>query len=190
MAGLQEMNSFLTKFVNLWRAGKVATLQLSTSAGEAQVQLQVGLGHAPPPQDQPTRLRRAAGPARLRRRQRREEAHKAAEEAVSNEQDDVVATEAAVEAAVCDTTEDEEDTNARAGAEQALNKTTTCEDATFRPIAETAIAKVNDDLPSTAAPHDVNDVFCPDRDYLTMGDFERLLAEHSVEFSRNLKNMF
>ena len=54
MAGLRELNSFLGKFVSLWQEGHTASLQLSTTGGEAHLNLQVGLGRAPQLQHQGT----------------------------------------------------------------------------------------------------------------------------------------
>ena len=79
MASLPEINSFISKFVNLWKSGCKASLHLEASAGEAQINLQVGLGQFPPLPHIP--VHRVPGPARQRRHQRRAEARKAADEA-------------------------------------------------------------------------------------------------------------
>jgi hypothetical protein len=77
MAGLQQLNSFITKFVNLWQSGFDASLEVKAHAGEARISLQVGLGQAPPSsQNKPPKQ---PGPSRLRRREKREEARKSAE---------------------------------------------------------------------------------------------------------------
>ena len=76
MAGLMEFNSFVSKFVNLWQNGLEANLHVNSEAGEAFINLQVGLGQVLPFQH------RQPGPSRLRCRQRRAESRsRAAEEA-------------------------------------------------------------------------------------------------------------
>jgi hypothetical protein len=80
MAGLRELNSFIGKFVSLWQAGHEANLHLNSIAGQAHVNLQVGLGKVQPL----PHLRRVPGPARVRRRERRTEARHAAGEATSD----------------------------------------------------------------------------------------------------------
>ena len=77
MAGLQQLNSFITKFVDLWQSGFDASLEVKAHAGEARISLQVGLGQAPPSsQNKPPKQ---PGPSRLRRREKRAEARKSAE---------------------------------------------------------------------------------------------------------------
>jgi hypothetical protein len=77
MAGLKELNSFLGKFVNLWQSGMEATLRIDSKAGQATINLEVGLGQAPQPEQHPICK---YGPSRLRRRERRADARKLAEE--------------------------------------------------------------------------------------------------------------
>jgi hypothetical protein len=48
MAGIQQLNSFIAKFVNLWQSGFDASLEVKAHAGEARILLQVGLGQYPP----------------------------------------------------------------------------------------------------------------------------------------------
>ena len=75
MAGLEQFQSFIGKFVSLWNQGLDAKLNVESSGGEAWIQLQVGLGEAKVPeqdQDQEGNVH-LAGPARQRRRQRRAE---------------------------------------------------------------------------------------------------------------------
>ena len=48
MAGASELDSFVRKFVNLWKAGSHAKLHVETLDGDAFVNLQVGLGQALP----------------------------------------------------------------------------------------------------------------------------------------------
>ena len=43
MASLVQINSFIGKFVNLWQNGYEANLNFKTSAGKADISLQVGL---------------------------------------------------------------------------------------------------------------------------------------------------
>ena len=77
MAGLKELNSFLGKFVNLWQNGMEASLRIDSKAGKATINLEVGLGQAPQPEQHPICK---YGPSRLRRRERRADARKLAEE--------------------------------------------------------------------------------------------------------------
>ena len=46
MAGPRELDQFVRKFVTLWQSGHHAKLFVETEAGDAFVQLQVGLGMA------------------------------------------------------------------------------------------------------------------------------------------------
>ena len=95
---LLMLQSFVNKFINLWKSWFEAKLNLETQAGQVCVSIQLGLGtlHQPPYCRQP-------GPSRLRRRARRAEAHaaqsadQAADLPVAVE---VANTDAAVEAAV------------------------------------------------------------------------------------------
>ena len=82
MAGLLQLNSFVSKFLNLWQSGCDASLHVETHAGKAKIHLQVGLGQAPPPPSAPPPHHgRVPGPSRKRRTQRRALARKEAEEA-------------------------------------------------------------------------------------------------------------
>ena len=67
----------MNKFVNLWRSGIQANLLVEAQAGQAFVNLRVGLGSL---QNAPRKQfsHRHPGPSRLRRRQRRAEARQAA----------------------------------------------------------------------------------------------------------------
>ena len=62
MAGLQ-INSFIGKFVNLWQNGYEASLNFKTSAGKADIILQVGLGEAPPLPHPQVPLHHVPGPS-------------------------------------------------------------------------------------------------------------------------------
>ena len=97
MAGLTQFQSFVGKFVSLWEQGLDARLNVNCSAGQAWVQLHVGLGDAHGPQQQePQGHVRVPGPARLRRRQRRaEERRKETEKATEASIEKVVVDEAA-----------------------------------------------------------------------------------------------
>merc|ERR1711892_1221826 len=68
-AGIFEIDSFVHKFVNLWQAGRNASLKLDSLAGQASVTLHLDLGQAVPPQHVQN--------ARERRRQRRADARQA-----------------------------------------------------------------------------------------------------------------
>ena len=83
MHNLREYDSFVRKFVNLWRSGTYARLCVETEAGNAFVSLHVGLGQACPPQGQEVAGHRGGGPARQRRREKRAAAR---EEAAKAEQ--------------------------------------------------------------------------------------------------------
>ena len=83
MAGIQEFNSFVNTFRNLWKAGHSASLKVATCAGEAWVELHVGLGVPHPVQGEDQHH----GNARNRRREKRAAA-RAAESATSDGQVD------------------------------------------------------------------------------------------------------
>ena len=76
MAGICELNSFVYKFGNLWKAGHTATLKMEARAGEAQVEMYVGLGVPHPVQGQ----QQHHGNARQRRREKRAAARAAESE--------------------------------------------------------------------------------------------------------------
>ena len=68
-----EVDTFVRKFHQLWKAGLTAHLDLDTHAGNAWVGLRVQLGHVPGPLHQqvhPHQVRKVS-PSRLRRRERR-----------------------------------------------------------------------------------------------------------------------
>ena len=80
-AGLGQLDSFLGKFVTLWRAGLDASLQVHAQGGAAGGFLHVGLGEAPPPHHhQPPRHHCVPGPSHIRRRKRRALARRVVEE--------------------------------------------------------------------------------------------------------------
>ena len=81
MAGLPELNSFVGKFLKLWQSGCDASLHLKTRDGKATINLQLGLGQAPPPPFSKPPPRHVPGPSRQRRTQRRALAREQAEQA-------------------------------------------------------------------------------------------------------------
>ena len=120
MAGAVELASFVRKFVNLWQSGRHARLFVEAEAGNAFVNLQVGLGQALPGGG--TGHRGGGQPSKQRRRARRAEARlataaarateevaaaKAADEVAQSEAaEEVAATKAAEEAAAVKTAEE------------------------------------------------------------------------------------
>ena len=86
MADLKEFQSFVSKFVNLWKEVKDAKFQVCYNAGKAMIKLEFELGDV---LLLPVN-RRVPGPARLRRRERRQEARRkhSAEEAVGRTEKD------------------------------------------------------------------------------------------------------
>ena len=87
-----ELDNFIQKFHQLWKAGHIAHLDVDTCAGKAWVGLRVQLGHAPGPPHHQLRPppfshvhRRKDTPSRQRRRARRTAARKVniAEEAAN-----------------------------------------------------------------------------------------------------------
>ena len=88
-----ELNSFLLKFRQLWRAGYDAHLDVKSHAGQAWIGLHVRLGHAQGPlyQDHVRNVNKARnGPSLQRRRKKRADARKQAEEAFKKETTDGV----------------------------------------------------------------------------------------------------
>ena len=77
---VNEIESFIKKFYQLWSAGVSAHLDLDTHAGEAWVGLRVKLGHAPPGHHHhllhPQPFQKHVSPSRQRRRARREAARR------------------------------------------------------------------------------------------------------------------
>ena len=67
-----ELDSFVQKFHQLWRAGLNAHLDLDTHAGNAWVGLRVELGHVPGPiHHHPFNKKSQESPSCQRRRERR-----------------------------------------------------------------------------------------------------------------------
>ena len=123
MAGPQEFDSFLRKFVNLWQSDFHAKLYVETEAGNAFVNLQLALGQAQPAHGGG---HQAVGGSRQRRRERR------AEERQAN----AVAEEAAAE-------KDAEDASVAKAAEEAANARA-AEEADDARAAEEAAATAKD----------------------------------------------
>ena len=72
MAGQEQLNLLIDKFIDLWREGQNANLKLETSGGEAHVTLDVGLGqvgHAPVVLGPPQHYSGVEGAALFRRHQ-------------------------------------------------------------------------------------------------------------------------
>ena len=87
MASHFELESFVRKFVNLWKSGCDAKLNIESEGGRAFVNLRVGLGDGHPGHHDRVERHRGGGPAKQRRRERREsERRVAAEKAVENPQ--------------------------------------------------------------------------------------------------------
>ena len=99
MAGLSELNSFIGKFLNLWQSGRDASLHLKTCDGKATINLQLGLGQAPPPPSSQPPPRHVPGPSRQRRTQRRALAREQAEQAQAKNNVEEVAENANEEVA-------------------------------------------------------------------------------------------
>ena len=140
-----ELDTFVLKFHQLWKAGQTAHLDLDTCDGQAWVGLRVQLGHVPcPPHHDlhPSFEKKKDSPSRQRRRARRASARqeKVAEEASNREtvEESVVETE---------------------NSEQAEN-----------PIEENweQTEKVNETLIEQKAENadNLNDEFCSNKDYL------------------------
>ena len=147
MAGLGQFHSFIGKFVSLWQNGLDAKLSVNSRAGEAWINLQVGLGEAHSQVSQVPGQVRAPGPSRLRRRQRRADSRQrqAAEKADENGEP-VAVQEASTENVdvvgdvLADTVMDMKD----AAAEQAdeVVKDEICTDAEYAGQASQIIEKV------------------------------------------------
>ena len=74
-----EINSFIKKFLELWKTGKDATFSLKTHAGEASVSLHLELGsyNADEVKEQPYHSKKVI-PSQVSRRHRRAQARRAA----------------------------------------------------------------------------------------------------------------
>ena len=90
MAALQEVHSFIHKFMNLYSNGKNANLSMQCNDGRVTIDLQLHLYHpppppyyqTPPPRPHPQPCQQGVSPSRLRRSKRR--AHARAEKARSD----------------------------------------------------------------------------------------------------------
>ena len=191
-----ELNSFVSKFWNLWSSGRTARLAVECQAGQATVNLQLDLGL---PQHHPLQEHHVkhVSPSRLRRRARRAQARA---DAAVNAAPDAAAVDVAVQ------------TNPNTAAEHAAPQ----EEAGQAPLAKTMEAAVQaapkttvaavqavghgmsppnvdvavqaDDLQHPRHPPQqaaqallsgqiqlspaVQDMFCPDRDFLMAGRTE------------------
>ena len=67
-----ELDSFVLKFKQLWKAGVEAHLAVDSHAGQAWLHLHVPLGQAPGPNHEVQKLKNKNNPSRQRRRVRRE----------------------------------------------------------------------------------------------------------------------
>ena len=98
MAGLQEINSFVNKFVSLWSRGIEAKLFMETEAGKASVNLHATLGSSCLPEHQDGQGCRVGG-SRIRRREKRAAARQLAAEQVAQSGESKEKDEEAVKAA-------------------------------------------------------------------------------------------
>ena len=73
-----DINSFVRKFLDLWKTGKDASLKLETSAGEARVSLELELGtiNADEIKEQQPQAFKKVSPSQVRRRKRRAQARR------------------------------------------------------------------------------------------------------------------
>ena len=140
MAGLPQLNSFVSKFVNLWQSGCDASLHVETHAGKATIHLQVGLGQAPPlPSAPPPHHGCVPSPSRQRRTQRRALTRQETEEAKAKS--------------------DAEKANQEADkANKTADKAVNSEDS--EKATTEVVAAVN------ATENEVNDEFCPNDVYI------------------------
>ena len=187
MAGHFELHSFLSKFCNLWSSGKSARLAVECQAGQATVNLQLDLGlpHHEHPQEH---HQKRVGPSRLRRRARRAQArHQAAVDAAQATAADKPSNTntAAAKAAPSVKDASEEDaapTKEEAAVQAAPQVTEAAVQAAGHTPPPTVDIAVQAEVPrhllhqppptlqSAAqalqlAPHAVQDLFCPDRDF-------------------------
>ena len=122
MAGLQELNSFIGKFVSLWKGGFEASLNIQSKAGKATMNLQVELEEALPV--------KKVSPSQFRRRERRAEARRLADEAAEEdevEETTVSATSATVVSTAAEKAIAEKVKAVEAIGERARSKETTAE---------------------------------------------------------------
>ena len=71
-----EINSFVSKFVNLWKSGLDASLKLESHAGQASLSISLGLGsfHETDEIEKKPYIAKKVSPSRARRRKRRAKA--------------------------------------------------------------------------------------------------------------------
>ena len=104
-----EINSFIGKFLNLWKSGLDASLTLESHAGEASVSLRLGLGTycatVPEVVDKPCFTKKVS-PSQVRRRQQRAKArHDAAKDKGITNVNETSAEDVELTVSIQDTTE-------------------------------------------------------------------------------------
>ena len=140
-----ELDTFVLKFHQLWKAGHTAHLDLDTCAGKAWVGLRVQLGHVPgPPHHElhPTFVKKKDTPSRQRRRARRAAA-----------QQKNVAEEASKRETVEESVEEAENPVEEIGDQTEVNENSTEQKAEKADNTKTEKSSLNDE-------------FCSDKDYL------------------------
>ena len=85
MATINELDTFVHKFKQLWKSGHDAHLDIESKAGKAWVSLHLCLNDEPGPLHQQFKLPKTTNPSRDRRRQRREAARNQTIETKSEE---------------------------------------------------------------------------------------------------------
>ena len=131
MAGLQELNSFIGKFVSLWKGVFEASLNIQSKAGKDCINLQVELEEALPV--------RKCSPSQLRRRERRAEAQRLADEAAQR-----VEAEEALISATAATNENKTDEKAMAekvSAVKAIGEKATTLETTAEKVAKSNLTE-------------------------------------------------
>ena len=98
MAGTDELDKFITKFVSLWISGCNAKQTVEAEAGNAFVNLRVGLGQAHLGQQHHVVYHRRGGPSRQRRKEKRAAEREAAEKVADADASDRQPGDVAVEA--------------------------------------------------------------------------------------------
>jgi hypothetical protein len=183
MAGHFELHSFLSKFCNLWSSGRNARLAVECQAGQATVNLQLDLGlphHEHPQEDHQKRV----SPSRLRRSARRAKArHQAAVDAAEATATDKPSnTNTAAAKAAPSVKDASEEDAAPTKEEAAVQAAPQVMEAAVQAAPLTVDVAVQAEVPRhllhqppphlqaaaqalQLAPHTVQDLFCPDRDF-------------------------
>ena len=147
MAGLQEIHSFMGKFVSLWKNVYEAILRIQSKAGKASISMEVELWQAFPP--------RKPGPSRLRRSERRAEANaqeNTSEEAVAEEA--TAGQEKAIQASAAEALHENAKTEDAKADETNVEKTVAVEEPTTKDAGK-----------APASGLEVNDEFCSNQKY-------------------------